>query len=310
MIAALATGCVDYFVHGDDPVEGDRIIIEEHFTQAPAPAVDVLWVIDDTASMAREQAALAEAFRAFAESLTSEGISYQLGVVTTDLSGEDAGALQGVPWIITPEQEDPAAAFSQAVQVGTDGAGPEAGLAAALVALDDEHLAGPNRGFRRPEALLHVVAVSDSDDHSDEVMEDDPATALLAELDAQSEVSGLPSLFSAVAGDLPDGCAGITGRAPAAEVYAGVVEATGGVFASICTPDMDPVVRGLGVASLIYPDTFTLQARPDPDTLAVWVDARRLMDGWDLRSEPPAVEFDEPPPADASVWVRYSVLEE
>jgi hypothetical protein len=309
-VYALAIGCVDYGVHGEDPVEGEQVVIEEHFTQAPAPAVDMLWVVDDTASMAHEQAALAEGFRAFAEALVEAGIAYQLGVITTDVLGDDAGVLQGVPWIITPEQDDPAAAFSQAVQVGTDGAGPEAGLAAVLLALDEEHLAGPNRGFRRSEALLHVVVVSDSDDRSDEVLDDDPVAAVLEEFAAQGAAADLPVLFSAVAGDLPMGCTGVAGRAPAAEVYHQVVDATGGVFASICALDMAPVVRGLGVASVVYPDTFVLQARPDPATVAIWIDDARLDGGWDLRVEPPAVVLDEPPQPDAEVTVRYAVLEE
>ena len=43
--------------------------------------------------------------------------------------------LQGDPWVITPTTPDPEAALLQMADVGHEGNGPEAGLAAALWAL-------------------------------------------------------------------------------------------------------------------------------------------------------------------------------
>ena len=63
---------------------------------------------------------------------------------------------------------------SEAARVGTSGAPPESGLAAAWLALTEPNISGSNRGFRRPDALLHIVFVSDNDDQSDEVLGEDP----------------------------------------------------------------------------------------------------------------------------------------
>ncbi len=313
---ASAPGCVDYGVSDDDEQARDSLVIEEQFTQAAAPMVDVLWVIDNTASMSREQATLAEAFAGFVSALEDEQVAYQLGVVTTDVSGDDAGVLQGVPWIVTPEQDDPVQAFAEAVQVGLEGAGPEAGLAAAWLALTEPLITTANRGFRRPGSLLHVVVVSDSDDHSESALEpwladgQSPAEFFQDFLAAEAEASGLAPIFSAVAGDVPGGCYGLAGRALPADEYREVVTATQGVFASICAGDMAPVVEGLGAASLIYSDSFELKAVPLPDTISVWVDGERQLQGWTWQAEPSALVFELAPVADASVRVRYTVWED
>jgi hypothetical protein len=318
IIAGLvsAVGCVDYGVSGDDEQAKESLVIDEAFTQAAEPMVDVLWVIDNTASMAREQSSLAESFEGFVSALDAADVAYQLGVVTTDVSDPAAGELQGMPWIITPQHDDPVGAFSDAVQVGIDGAGPEAGLAAAWLALTDPLISGANHGFRRPDSLLHVVVVTDSDDHSDSYLEpwlaqDQSAVDFFLDfLDEDADASGHTPIVSAVAGEVPNGCFGLTGRAQPADVYHSVVDATDGVFASICSGDMEPVVEGLGAASLIYADTFLLQATPLISTLRVWVDGERQLEGWAWQEDPSAVVFEAPPAPDSGIRVRYTVAEE
>ncbi len=311
LVIALSccAACVDYGISDDDEQAKDRLVVEENFLQSAAPAVDVLWVIDNTASMNREQTALADSFQAFVAALDAEAVAYQLGVVTTDVSDGQAGVLQGLPWIITPEDDDPAEAFSQAVHVGTDGSSPEAGFGAAWLALTEPNLSGANRGFRREDALLHVVVVSDNDDKSEALLGDDPGGFFLDFLQGEAERSGSDPIFSAVAGDVPSGCLGIAGRALPATAYADVVAATGGVFASICEGDMELVVEGLGTASLVYADTFLLQATPYTDTIHVWVDGDRTTDGWLWQADPSAIVFSEPPAPDAAIRVQYTVDE-
>jgi hypothetical protein len=316
LLGAALFGCVDYGVSDDDEEARDSLVVEERFTQHASPAVDVLWVVDNTASMAREQTALAEAFEGFVEALEAEEVAYQLGVITTDVSDEQAGVLQGVPWIITPSHEDPAAAFSEAVQVGIEGAAPEAGLGAAWLALSEPLRSDENRGFRREGSLLHIVVVSDGDDSSQALLEpwleedEDVVSFFLGFLEQEAAGGEHATIFSAVAGDTPSGCYGIAGRAQAAHAYHRVVEATDGVFASICAGDMSAVVEGLGAASLVYATRFELLAEPIEGSLRVWVDQERVDSGWVLELDPPALRFDEPPAPAAEIEVRYSVAEE
>ena len=53
------------------------------FAQAPSNEVDILWVIDDSASMAEEQATLVAGFASFADQLEASATEFHLGVIST-----------------------------------------------------------------------------------------------------------------------------------------------------------------------------------------------------------------------------------
>ncbi|MBN1336361.1 MAG: VWA domain-containing protein [Deltaproteobacteria bacterium] len=306
IVSLTCAGCLfDYGFFGDGEEVVRGVLVEESFVQQAAPWVDVLFVIDNTASMEAEQEALAQGFGSFIENLEEAGVDYQAGVVTTDVSGPDAGLLRGVPWIVTSRSEDPVVDFEQASQVGTLGASPEAGLGAAWLALTEPLRSGGNRGFRRDGAVLQVVVVSDTDDRSEDILGPDPAAAFLSFLSQERAETGAEAFLSAVAGPVPMGCSGPHGRAQPAYRYTEVVEEAEGVFASICEGDMGAVLQAIAASSLVYPTTFRLQAEPDPDTLRVAVDDLRLDTGWLYDLDPPSVVFDEPPDPDARISVRY-----
>lgn len=287
-----------------EPVE-----LEETFLQAPQSKVDILWVVDDTSSMADEHAALESAFAVFASTLSGLELSWQMGVITTDISGGDAGVLRGDPWILTPTLADLEAELQEAAAVGTDGSSPEAGLGAAFLALSEPLRSGDNRAFRRDDASLHVVIVSDTDDDSADVLGDEPAAAFATFLAEEAERSGQPAMLSAMVGDAPDGCTWDGGSAEAGARYLEVAAATGGAQASICSPDLSAVAANLGDLSAVWPDTFALQAVPDPDSVRVWVDDERLSDGFAVVTDPSQIVFDAPPAAGVEIRVRYEVAE-
>ena len=307
----VLAGCgIDFGIDDPDDEVVAPVRVTETFEQRPDPKVDVLWVVDNTASMAEEQAALADSFDRFAEAADDAGLAYQFGVVTTDMSGADAGVLQGNPWIITPALDDPGAAFADAVSVGTDGISAEAGLAAMLEALSPALLDGANRGFRRDDAALHVVVVSDDDDDSADLL-DDPVGDALALLQAEA-AGGHPAFLSALvctttAGCSCDGAGGIYGGD-----YIEVADATGGVVSEVCSGELGSIAATLGEMSITYLDTFELQAAPETGDVLVWVDAERVDEGehWELLADPPAIWFYEPPAAGAVIEVSYALADE
>lgn len=300
-------GCIEFNLRGEDAVEQDAVAIEETAFQDELEGVDILWVVDDTSSMAQEQSALGVALEGFAEALESAAINWQVGVTSTDASGDDAGVLRGDPWIMTATTEDLPTALARAAAVGTTGSPPEAGLAAAMLALSPELLAADNRGFRRPDAALHVVVVSDNDDASESLLGDDPAATFLAFLDDDAAASGRDALFSAVVGPSPAGCTGNSGAALPAPIYASVVEATGGTQASICESDLSAVASSIATSSQVWPTTFLLQATPLAGSLRVAVDGVRVDDGWTEQADPPAVQFDAAPAPGAVLGFSYEV---
>ena len=306
---SLLAGCSDFFIRSQDPVVVEAVVVEERFVQEGLPELDLLFVIDDTSSMASEQVRLLEALEALPALLDEAGLSWQIGVVSMDLSQEDAGLLQGAPWIITPEVDDPEDALRRAADLGTTGRPPEAGLAAAVLALSEPLRSTANRAFRRSTAALHVVVVSDADDDSADFLED-PGADLLSLLLAEEGLSGQPARLSAVVGPEPSGCNGEDGStATAGSTYLAVAEASGGTVESICEVDFAPVLAAIGELPISWPDTFWLQAEPVPATLRVSLDGVRQDEGWALMDEPWAIVFTLAPDPGAEVVVRYEVAE-
>ena len=137
LAAALSLGgCSEFLLRTQDPVVDDSSVeVEETFNQASLPMLDLLFVVDDTSSMEHEHSLLQVALETLPEQLDDAALSWHLGVVRTDLSSDDAGLLLGDPWVITPELQDPVSALATAADVGIEGLPPEAGLAAAWLAL-------------------------------------------------------------------------------------------------------------------------------------------------------------------------------
>ncbi len=304
VLLLLSSGCIEYAVGDEDEQYVESIWVTERFVQAPAARVDLLWVVDDTASMAEEQAALADGFDEFVAALESSDLSYHVGVVTTDASGDRAGQLRGAPWIVTRESADPVADFAQAVAVGTSGTADEAGLAAVVAALTEPVVSDQNRGFRRPDAVLHVVVVSDADDHSEALLAD-PASEVETLLADAAATSGLPAMLSAVVGDEAVGCSGADGDAAPGDTYLSVARATGGSEASICDGALESILQKLAELTLAAPDHVQLQALPYQDEVRVLLDGERLDTGFTLDGL--QLTFDAAPAIGVAIEVTYAL---
>ncbi|MEN9796513.1 MAG: hypothetical protein RL653_209 [Pseudomonadota bacterium] len=157
------------------------------YQQLSVRKVDILWVVDDSGSMAPKQARLAANFQGFIQQLVSANppIDFHIAVASTDTDAADRrGRLR--PWTKGPltgdfigcepdvtgatgcnvgTPADAVAAFQQMVNVGTSGSAVERGLYATYLALEEPSNSGPDR-FVRPDAALYVVVVSDEDDGS------------------------------------------------------------------------------------------------------------------------------------------------
>lgn len=301
LLSALA-GCTDYFLDGKNS-SVNTTVVSESFTQAPLPAVDVLFVIDSTGSMAEEQAGFGSAAGGFVDVLETLGLDYQIGVISMDL--DDGGALLGVPWILTPSQESVGASLAKNLVVGTGSASPSQGLDCAALALSDP--LGVNTGFRRSDASLHVIFVSDGDDESGDVLGDDPVAALGEQLAEAAVQTGRSARASAVVGDVPDGCSGPGGTALPGASYVELAEASGGSVASICAGDFTAVAADVGSVVVDWQLSYPLQADPLDDGVTVTVDGARLGSGWVIDHAGPSLVFQVAPAPDAFIEVTYSL---
>ena len=141
------------------------------FKLAAPKKVDVVFVIDNSGSMANEQKGVRDGFRSFTERARLEGIDYQIGDTTTDTTpGKKPGCLIGAPdGIVSGSTFKPEQAFAAILdKVGIAGSSAEMGLEAAYLALSppaNTH-AYCTKGLVRPDATLSLIFVSDEMDSS------------------------------------------------------------------------------------------------------------------------------------------------
>ncbi len=195
-MAALLSlgGCL-----GCDQLPPDALTRCDQGTLLPSSVrTDILFVVDDSGSMAAEQTRLANAFATFIADLSASPVQndFQIGVTTTAVDLPICDAYDGggncTTWHLRTAYTSPPAKngtpypagalvaaagrpailgrgsptlvddFVANIQVGTTGPSKEQALRAMQQALD-----GRNAGFLRPGARLAVILVGDEDDCSD-----------------------------------------------------------------------------------------------------------------------------------------------
>lgn len=155
----------------------DVASLEQSFLVAPdvyeeQQKIDVLWVIDNSGSMRTSQQRLSNSFAAFIQNFTQKRYDYRIAVTTTDAyRGRFVPAdsfkrilrqtAQGESYL-SPLTMDIENKFSQLVQVGVTGHGDER----AFQSIEDTLKEPLNQNFRRSDAFLAIIIVSDEDDFS------------------------------------------------------------------------------------------------------------------------------------------------
>jgi hypothetical protein len=156
--------------------------------------VDLLFVIDNSVSMANEQGNLVSSFPGFIEAMReqlADTQGYHVGITTTDIytpslecaepgslvvrtGGDDSSDEECGPYAeggrYMTEADDLENVFSCAAQVGVGGDIDERPITMMLSALSDDQngAGGCNEGFLRDDALLVVVLITDEEDDVEE----------------------------------------------------------------------------------------------------------------------------------------------
>jgi hypothetical protein len=246
------------------------------FRQASVPQVDVLWVVDNSSSMEKEQQALAKNFEEFYKYMEqlvdpdSEEEVFHIGVISTDVYDSDhQGKLLGNPNIITDATPNSADVFAGNVNVGLEGKGDEQGFATAVLALTEPLIGSENATFLRDDAHLFIIFVSDEDDRSFGEVEHF--------LRRFEQIKGIGNdgmvKVASVVGDVPEvpaWCREEKAVEPG-ERYSKLAEDTGGVVLSICDDDFATNLDQLGFSAAGLRRHFALTRRAVPATIQVWV---------------------------------------
>lgn len=280
--------------------------------------VDILFIVDDSGSMADKRARLADNFDKFFQTLQTLKSDYQIGVTSTNLlASGDQGHLRGTTKIITNLTLNAQQEFRNAVTFPASRVALDQGLDAMVTALSSPLIdpGGPNAGLLRPGAALGVIVVSDGVDHSFGYPDYYARWLLGAKGPGNEELVS----FSIIVGDLPDGCtpAGeefwVNSHAPPAVRYHRVKDAVGGTEASICAPDFTKPLIDIAKGSVTLRRRFPLSLKPLIGTISVFVDNGRIAEndqfGWHYDALTNTVEFkgDYVPPPRSQIRIVYLI---
>ena len=267
--------------------------------------VDVLFVVDNSPSMAEEHVLLTDAVTALASRFDADNVDYHIGVTTTDITNVPGGELElfaGRRWV-EPATPNLDLTLEGLISVGADGFYVERGVAAAWLALTRNNRSGVNDGFRRNNANLALIFVSDEDDHSFEPL----TPRLIAAGRAVEDRNDVDVSAHALVGPDPSGCSAVGTDATAAPTYTSVVDSLNGEVGSICDADYGPFLDDVARASQLARRSYAIPDS-DIDVSQLWVRLNGVVldpAEWDYDPIHHAVVLAEAPVRGDRVDVRY-----
>lgn len=271
--------------------------------------VDVLFVDDNSESMASKQTKLGNALESFITGLGK--VDWQIGITTTDTS-TGAYGIQGslidfeglgTP-ILTKKYPNYAQAFLDTVQRRETGSGDERPMRAIMQAIEKRNT--DNAGFFRRGADLAVVLLTDEDEASNgNTTANKPDEVVDTFVKAFGGYNNL-IVYGIMVSPNDKNCyeAEKNKGTKYANVLAELVDMTGGEIGSICDTDYGPTLDAIGQRVAQGVRTATLRYLPEPGTkLDVKIIPADSTLTWTLRGR--VVVFNKPPNKGTKVQIVY-----
>lgn len=345
----------------------DAFNCEDFSATAGGGAVDFLWVIDNSGSMADEQGNVAATAQTFLETLVSSGVDWRLAVTTTETyliaNGTSAGGnfthrnlttgssfgpdelldlnltngsivdnsygLRGDGFLAsTDDAADVRTKFIEYITFDAGcarttlapensnicGSGLESGLQSGVWTLQQTAaLNGTDnpRHYLRPEATRIVVWISDEEDQKlkpDLEFTPYPADSPIRTGSTQSliqQYKEVQAIGAAIVGDLGDANGGICSQldsggaavdgAQYGQAYIEVATALGGVFGSVCNPDLQATIDAIIELAVGTVSNYELSDSPIASSIRVALDGevipRSTTQGWNYNPVTNSIVF-------------------
>lgn len=302
-----------------EPAEFDKNVIAKQQgkinTTVLNPAWDILFVIDDSGSMGPVQENLAINVDKFTDAIyKNKMIDFHIGVITstgldpgnyysggTPSSGSSencCGILVGETKFVTRDTVDGINILAKNFIVGTNGSSFEAFFDPLFMALDPS---GPiaqysNMGFYRPDAMLAIIFVTDTDDQS-KMIDGDAFKKFLLQLKSGDKNKLL--LAAAFVSDEEyedDVCDGESDQIPYNNRLPDFFSSMGGVnMFSICDRDFGIKLAKLGLEISQRAQTVYLEQVPKKGSIRVTIGGKEVLQdpivGWSYDPVKLAVRF-------------------
>ncbi|MEZ4322277.1 MAG: putative metal-binding motif-containing protein [Myxococcota bacterium] len=274
-------------------------------------SLDLLLVIDDSISMDEELAGVAASFPSLFPWIVGDDYDTHVGVITMDMDDPDEqGRLipaNGHRFLDRSLSTEEALDWANAaIQRPLDaGLYSERALDAAKTALY-EHSDAENSGFRRSDAHLSMVFVSDEDD-------EDSSLSALPFIEAIRALPGAGDFTAHAVVSRDEACLQLPGHE-----YLAVAALTGGLTESICAGDYGQFLSAVGQVSAQQGlhERFLLEGPAQADSIDVRFEVgNEVVIHLDPEDHVLAGDHDTvvllvpPPPAGSRVLVDYRILE-
>lgn len=284
--------------------------------------VDILFMIDNSPSMANNQKKLGESFNNFIAEFSQFGFDYKIAVAGSDayrayFEGQGdrreekfakfkdghKNKVSGT-FVITPGLPDLATTFLTNVTVGTGGSGDERPFSSMRKALDSPL----NAGFLRDDAFLAVIILSDEDDFSSMERRPninnkhdydyeflDPVDDYVNYLDivkntTQARKFNVSAITKLDLESCKDGFNKLMGAR-----YIELAQKTDGVLGDICEPDFSSTMESISKRIATLSTIFPLDRVPVLGTIIVQINGVDIpehpTDGWTYIASKNAIQF-------------------
>jgi hypothetical protein len=280
-----------------DVYNGSQQAFTETWLAEETPMVDIVFVIDNSGSMARFQQMLSSEATGFITAFEALGVDYRVGIITTD-NGWD------ITWF-SKNDPDPTLLMQQNIMVGTWGSANERGLHSIYDCMYIGECGPHATEFRRQNAQLAFIILSDEEDWSP-----NDWTWYKSMYEAAVD-PGLLS-FHGIIGDQPGGCSttGYGVSAMAGDGYHDLISFYGGFEYSICSSSWASPVQTLA-SNIAVPLRYTLdKSDVDTSTIVVLINGQTLDASewtWLSDSNSVLISASSAPEAGDTITISYEV---
>jgi hypothetical protein len=308
--------------------------------------VDILWDIDDSGSMADDQANLATNFNAFIHNFATQGYDFHMSVTTTtawmrewypnyaymakfrdgNIYTPTHADNTGI-FMISTLTPDVIGTFQTNIQVGTVGSGDERGFDSFKQALINPD--NTPYGFRRNDAFLAIVIVSDEEDFSRNSSPENQCVGnpLPAACQNLRSIASFESFLDTYTNSVPtdrkynvsaittrpgDSCLPYDGHYGLR--YMQMAAETNGVVGSICDTNFSNSLDEIAGRIVELSTQFRLDRIPNVSTIVIHVNGvlipENAVNGWTYNATNNSIVFhgSAVPPQGASIQVDYDPL--